>query len=205
MPGYSLDSDPGTGDSAIIVERPNSSAGNAEVTPLNIADELRKLQDLHRSGALTDAEFAAAKTAVLAQGTTSDTASLEQATQAQLQEIQLQNEVARLDREWQLEREQYMVAGRYGQRYIPSQGMSVLGGIAIVGFGIVWTAMASSMGAPGFFPLFGVLFILFGVGVSIYSCTKASEYDQAYRQYRHRRSQLLTQQESRQRAERESN
>jgi hypothetical protein len=32
---------------------------------MNIADELRKLQDLHSSGALTDAEFAQAKAAVL--------------------------------------------------------------------------------------------------------------------------------------------
>ena len=32
---------------------------------MNIADELRKLQELHSSGALTDEEFAQAKAAVL--------------------------------------------------------------------------------------------------------------------------------------------
>src|SRR5437879_3229328 len=87
--------------------------------------------------------------------------------------------------------------GRYGQRSIPSQGMSVLGGVVVVGFGIFWTAMAASMGAPGFFPLFGVLFILAGVGMSIYSYTKASAYEEAQQRYQHRRAQLLVEQRRR--------
>src|SRR5262249_44458086 len=143
------------------------SAGGG--TLLNISDELGKLQDLHRSGALTDEEVTAAKAAVLAKSTTENQESNGPAVQSHLEEIKGQNDVARLDREWELERERYLVAGRYGYRYVPSQGMSVLGGIVIVGFGIVWTAMAASMGAPGFFPLFGVIFILAGVGMSIYS------------------------------------
>src|SRR5262245_2883954 len=120
---------------------------------LNISDEFRKLQHLHHSGALTDEEFTAGKAAVLAQSAREDPTDNEPAVQSHLEQIRLQNEVARLDREWDLERERYMVAGRYGNRYVPSQGMSVLGGVVVVGFGIVWTGMAASMGAPGFFPL----------------------------------------------------
>src|SRR5262245_56435117 len=41
---------------------------------MNIADELRKLRDLHDSGALTDAEFAQAKAAVLKDGAPPDAA-----------------------------------------------------------------------------------------------------------------------------------
>ena len=37
---------------------------------MNIADELQKLQELHRTGALTDEEFATANAAVLAAKTT---------------------------------------------------------------------------------------------------------------------------------------
>jgi hypothetical protein len=37
---------------------------------MTIADELRKLHDLYRTGALTDNEFAAAKAAIPAQGET---------------------------------------------------------------------------------------------------------------------------------------
>src|SRR5262245_39381991 len=100
-------------------ESRTGSFDESEATPMNIADELRKLQDLHRSGVLTDEEFATAKAAVLAGNTTDDRAGNEPAMHAHLEEIKLQNEVARLDREWELEREQYMVAGKYGYRYIP--------------------------------------------------------------------------------------
>ena len=115
----------------------------------------------------------------------------------QLAGIRLQNEVARLDREWGLERERYMISGRYGARYIPTPGMSILGGIVIVAFGGLWTAMATTIaggaGVPfACFPLFGILFMLFGAGVSIYSFTKAKQYQQAYEAYRHRRARLLS-------------
>jgi len=161
---------------------------------MSIADELRKLQDLHRTGALTDEEFAAAKAAVLAGGRPGSAPG--EALQGHIELIERQNEVARLDREWQSERERYMVAGRYGYRYIPTRGMSVLGGVAITAFGILWTVMAASMvglagGVFALFPLFGVLFTLMGIGVSVYSYTKAGQYEAAERAYRQRRARLM--------------
>src|SRR5262249_20210916 len=44
---------------------PNQPGHGERERPMNIADELRKLQELHRSGALSDEEFARAKAAVL--------------------------------------------------------------------------------------------------------------------------------------------
>ena len=158
---------------------------------MNIADELKKLRDLHESGGLSDEEFAAAKAAVLANSNVEDKPPGQPVLEAHLAEIKRQNDIERLDREWQMERERYMVADRYGRRYIPNRGLSVLGGFVIVGFGILWTAFAASMGAPGFFPLFGVIFILAGIVVSIFSFSKASEHDQAYERYRRRRAQML--------------
>jgi Short C-terminal domain len=164
---------------------------------MSLSDELQKLQDLHRSGALTDAEFAAAKAAVLSgSGPTEEPAS-DQAMQQHLEEIKLQNDLARLDREWELDREQYMIQGKYGRRHIPNRGMSVIGGIFMVGFGIFWTATSISMtqgfggGIDACFPLFGILFILFGIGMCIYTYNQADRYEQAQRAYRRRRAQLL--------------
>lgn len=58
----------------------------------------------------------------------------------------------------------------------PGRGPSMMGGIgaviAIV-FGVVWTLSAAQMGAPGFFPLFGVLFILVGVVQAVYNFKNA--------------------------------
>ena len=54
----------------------------------------------------------------------------------------------------------------------PGRGPSLMRGlgglIAIVG-GIIWTVAASSMGAPGVFVLFGIVFILAAVATTVYS------------------------------------
>ena len=151
---------------------------------MTIADELKKLQDLRASGGLTDEEFAAAKAAVL--GNTDAAPALE---------AHLQNEVERLDREWQIECQRYMVQGKYGHTYLPNRGMSVLTGIVAVGFGVLWMTMTASMGAPPLFTLFGVLFIAIGIGVSIYTFSKANAYEQAQERYQRRRRALLEQQD----------
>jgi uncharacterized membrane protein len=111
-----------------------------------------------------------------------------------LEQLEYQNELARIDREWDMEREQYMITSRYGRRYVPSAAAAVVMGVVIVGFGVFWTAMAfgmaSNFGGDGFamfFPLFWVVFIVAGIGVSIYQFTKAQRYQAAYNDYQRRR------------------
>ena len=59
----------------------------------------------------------------------------------------------------------------------PGRGPSAMGAfgsaIAVI-FGILWTFGAASMGAPGFFLLFGVLFILIGVVQVVYNLKNAT-------------------------------
>ena len=155
---------------------------------MSIADELEKLDELRRRGVLSSAEFEVGKRKIL----NGDGGAVRL---SQFDELQKHNEVAELDREWELERENYQVRGKYGQRYTPSKASSVIGGVVIVAFGIFWTAMAASIssGMPGIgsvFPLFGVLFIIGGVAMSIRGFVKAEQYAQAEDQYRRRRSEL---------------
>ncbi len=59
----------------------------------------------------------------------------------------------------------------------PGRGPSLLGawGAAIVSvFGIFWTIMTASMGAPSIFPVFGVLFVLTGVIMVVYNLKNAT-------------------------------
>ena len=59
----------------------------------------------------------------------------------------------------------------------PGRGPSAMSGFAAiiaVIFGIFWTITAASMGAPGFFPLFGVLFIIMGIVRAIYNFKNAT-------------------------------
>jgi hypothetical protein len=106
-------------------------------------------------------------------------------------QIRLQNELEQLDREWMMRREQLMVTGRHGSRYVPGKVGALVGAAIAAVFGIFWTVAASSMGAPGFFPLFGVVFVVVAVAGGIYGFTKAGEYEQAERDYQSRRAALL--------------
>ena len=59
----------------------------------------------------------------------------------------------------------------------PGRGPSAMGGvvslIAVV-FGIFWTVSTASMGAPAFFPIFGVLFIVMGIVQAVYNFKNAT-------------------------------
>lgn len=58
----------------------------------------------------------------------------------------------------------------------PGRGPSAMGAVgAVLGvvFGIIWTVAAVSMGAPIFFPLFGLVFITIGIVQAIYNFMNA--------------------------------
>ena len=61
--------------------------------------------------------------------------------------------------------------------------MGVVGAIVAGVFGVIWTASAASMGAPGFFVLFGVVFVVLAIGMGVYhfhnatSPNRMSEFD----------------------------
>ena len=59
----------------------------------------------------------------------------------------------------------------------PGRGPSAMGVVSSVAatiFGVFWTIMASSMGAPIFFPLFGLVFIGIGIMNIIYNYKNAT-------------------------------
>ena len=79
-------------------------------------------------------------------------------------------ELAALDREWELERQNYMVTTKHGGKHIPSEAGSIVGGIAITLFGCVWTFMAFAITSfipipilHFIFPLFGMIFVIGGI------------------------------------------
>lgn len=105
--------------------------------------------------------------------------------------IRLQNDLEQLDREWALEREGMMTTSKDGTRSKPSAAGSVIGGVVAAGFGIFWIGMASSMGAPGAFPAFGVIFIIAAIAIAIGGVTKAERYQRAESTMRQRREKLM--------------
>jgi hypothetical protein len=178
---------------------------------MSIADELAKLEELRRGGALSESEFARAKAALLNATAPPPGEQLGDHLSAQLEEVRFQNELAQIDREWEIEREQYMITDRYGRRHVPTTAGSAIVGMVVVGFGVVWTVVAFIMAQSGsrflenhpgagpaesiipwVFPCFGVLFIIGGIAMSIYSHSKAKRYQQAFQAYQRRRAELLS-------------
>ena len=166
---------------------------------MSLADELQKLDELRRRGALNDAEFERAKAALLNGGADFEQP-LVQRLSDQLSETRYQNDLSQIDREWEIERETYLIPDKYGRRHVPSVGMSV--GIAAFGgvFGVLWTIMAFAItnSAPDFgpfsimrivFPLFGLVFIGAAIGFGAYSYSRAQKYNAAFFAYQTRRAQ----------------
>jgi hypothetical protein len=107
-----------------------------------------------------------------------------------------QDDLARLEREWELEREQYLRTGRFGRRYLPTVDRSIYTGLVAVVGGIIWitfttNAFPNTEGFGLFFPLFGVAFIAIGLGLSVVNYNLAQRYEQAHAAYLERRQRLL--------------
>lgn len=108
-----------------------------------------------------------------------------------LQVIELQNELARLDREWEQERESFMVTGKHGHRSLPSSAGSAIGGVVAVVFGVIWMGGAASMGAPAPFVMFGLVFVGFAIFNAVNGASKATAHQSAEARHQSLRSELI--------------
>jgi hypothetical protein len=114
-----------------------------------------------------------------------------------LEDIWRQNELARIDREWERERDKYMLYGApYGRRFRPSVGRSILVGTIMIVILAFWTLVASGAallfgGTYCVLPICGVVAMCFALGVAINNRDHAKRYKDAYDAYQRRRFELL--------------
>lgn len=169
---------------------------------MSIADELTKLSELRREGTLTDEEFERAKQKLLDEPAAAPDAQ-------SLAVIRAQNELAQLDREWDREREKFMTEDQSGSKQVPSKSRTLAMASVFVTALVIWFMMPSlgsgfapaahsklfpgvnARTTPDLSPLFGLLIVVFGVGMTIHSYVKAREYEQAHNRYQSRRQALL--------------
>jgi len=124
------------------------------------------------------------------------------------EQLKVEQEIARLDRDWMMSREQFMVRGKDGQLDVPGKTSALIGGAIVIVFGLIWTAMAASIAGavgvgihqvgggplsalPGFLPCFGVLFIVGGIFTSLIAYGKARAFQEHQRAYHAERNRLL--------------
>jgi hypothetical protein len=108
-----------------------------------------------------------------------------------IQLLELQNDLERLDREWNHHRQSLLIRDKQGRVSEPSPIRSLAAGILAIGFGILWLVLAISMGAPGIFPLFGIVFVAFAVFNVIRGTTKGKAYQSHQHHYEVQRQQLV--------------
>jgi DNA-directed RNA polymerase subunit RPC12/RpoP len=125
---------------------------------------------------------------------------IEQQTNAlsqDLETIKIQNEIERLDREWQMQREQLCRRGKDGQLREPTVTGNIIGSILFALFGVFWLVMASSVPSFPGIPIFAIV-PLVGFGVIVFSIVglirgiaKAREYEDNKASYESRRRRLV--------------
>ena len=105
--------------------------------------------------------------------------------------LRMQNEVERLDREWSLQRETFMVSGQNGARSLPSTVGSIFGGGIMIAMGSVMFLIIATAEAPPFVILMPVVMIGAGIVTAFFGMSKASAHRSAEAAYQRRRQVLL--------------
>ena len=111
------------------------------------------------------------------------------------------NEVAELDRDWEVESKKYLVVGKHGSTFVPTKIESIFTALIAVTIGAVWTTFTSlvallmvSSSLLAFpviiFPMVGVLILVSGIQSGISGVSKAEGYKRAEAQYHRRRAEL---------------
>jgi DNA-directed RNA polymerase subunit RPC12/RpoP len=110
-----------------------------------------------------------------------------------LETIRLQNELERVDREWGMEQAKLAVPAENGGSSPPSVIGGLFGLIVGGGFSIVWIVAVAKMGGPWFMVLFGVVFLVGIVLISLRSISNAGQLVQRRARYEGRRAALVRQ------------
>lgn len=169
---------------------------------MSLTAELERLAQLHHSGALSAEEFAVAKQRLLAHASGAET-DLKPIAE-ELARLQVGQQLAALDREWDSHRRELLVATRSGNSgpynyQIPTQGMADAMRYIGVGIGTLWTIGTAYFVSgfpreagpiPWILPLFGLIV----AGMTWHSgndiARRAKEYARAEADYHSRRAEM---------------
>lgn len=109
-----------------------------------------------------------------------------------LSTLERQNQLAQVDRQWDRERERYLVTNKQGHRREPNRAAAIMSGILVLAFGIFWMVVVTSKARSPSFSLFGLVFIIIGLAVSILNYNRSAEFRRAQRRYYQRRREIIS-------------
>lgn len=121
---------------------------------------------------------------------------LDQRTESMARDIRvlkLENELERLDRDWEATRQAMLVRGKHGSVSEPSATNATFGGVITIVAGLAWMIFTAASPAPAIFPMFGLVIVAVGIYGMISGNGKASEFEGLRSRYQMRRGQLISQ------------
>lgn len=148
---------------------------------MDVVGELTKLQELYKSGAVTEAEYQSAKALLLQE------ADKPSESRQRLAIIEQENALLRIEQDWTRERETLLVQSRNGTREPRKEDGEGFILVGIIAGALLMLFAAGSKDAMGMLVLGGFVLLL-GVLQGVYYLGKASEFEKAYRSYQARRS-----------------
>ncbi|MEX2187943.1 MAG: hypothetical protein WD875_14150 [Pirellulales bacterium] len=105
--------------------------------------------------------------------------------------LRYQNELARIDREWEIERRQYLVEKKDGPPTEPSRDMAILRGVLLGGAGVVaFVAAVASNSGNGMLALIGFFMLVVGPFSAFLGVQKANDFERARLEYVGRRGSI---------------
>ncbi len=103
--------------------------------------------------------------------------------------LELQNDLERLDREWDKLQQSFLARDENGNTSQPSAVGSIFGGVVMICAGIIFIAVTGSMNAPVFLP-FGLVIIGIAIFMMIKGTSEAQDYQFQLERYEARRQQI---------------
>ncbi|MBI1902440.1 MAG: hypothetical protein HYS13_15165 [Planctomycetia bacterium] len=108
---------------------------------------------------------------------------------AEISRLRCQNELSELDRQWDRDKERYMIRQKDGSLREPSLAVATFIGVV----GVLGGGAFAIIGLANFSPiaLFGLLFIGVGIVAALVQSAKARDYRHARERYAQRRAAIL--------------
>jgi len=111
--------------------------------------------------------------------------------EGKLDSLKIEQELARVDREWELERRALVLRGEHGNEVVPRQGSAI--GIAVTAAlgGAGLTFFSARLASPGVLVItLGPLLAIVGIGMAFWLSNKAAVYTERECEYRSRRADI---------------
>jgi hypothetical protein len=153
--------------------------------PLEVPDDARFVTCRHCGSSLAIRRSESAVTTEVLQQMSQQM----QEMSAEISRLRCQNDLSELDREWDREKDGYMIRHKDGRLSEPSMAKATFIGIVGILGGGMFAIVGMANGSPA--ALFGLLFIGVGVVAALIQSGKARDYRHARERYVHRRAALL--------------